>query len=245
VDVDFGPPAGRKSLSSRPSLSSGTRVPSQSPGPGGSRFSRPSGLTRPRSGATDDSLSGSSPARASAGFRTPVANPRLSKQFEEGEDVKVKKKDLPGYEDARIVTKHSDGTYDVRYDRNGRDERRVLAARVARRPTADSSSSAAAADEGKVDSPQYRMGQKVEAMYRGRGSYLPATVLSVNSRTGKMDIKWEDGMEERDGMYHSATLFMRNLFIHPLHTSYSHHHILIPYLHTHSPTSPVCSCSPS
>jgi hypothetical protein len=172
-----------------------------------------------------------------------VANPRLSKQFEEGEDVKVKKKDLPGYEDARIVTKHSDGTYDVRYDRNGRDERRVLAARVARRPTADSSSSAAAADEGKVDSPQYRMGQKVEAMYRGRGSYLPATVLSVNSRTGKMDIKWEDGMEERDGTcYYSAALFIHDLFIHPLHISQSHPHILTPFFNTHS--TPVCSYSP-
>ena len=187
VDVNFGPPSGRKSLSGRPNLSSGTRVPSQSPGPTGSRFTRPSSMSRTR-GAADDSMT-----------RTPVTNPRLSKQFNEGEEVKVKKKDLPGYEDATIITKHTDGTYDVRFDRSGRDERKVAAVRVARRPT--SSDSTGGSEEGKTDAnvPSYRMGQKVEAMYRGRGSYRPATILSVNSRTGKCDVKWEDGLEERDG----------------------------------------------
>lgn len=191
VDVDFGPPSGRKSLSGRPNLSSGTRVPSQSPGPTGSRFARPSSMSRSRA-AADDSMT-----------RTPVANPRLSKQFNEGEQVKVKKKDLPGYEDATIITKHSDGTYDVRFDRSGRDERKVAAVRVARRPDGDSEPS----EEGKQDNtPSYRMGQKVEAMYRGRGSYRPATILSV-SRSGNCDVKWEDGSEERDGKFiHSQRL---------------------------------------
>ena len=187
VDVDFGPPSGRKSLSGRPNLSSGTRVPSQSPGPTGSRFSRPSSMSRSRA-AADDSMT-----------RTPVTNPRLSKQFNEGEEVKVKKKDLPGYEDATIITKHADGTYDVRFDRSGRDERRVAPVRVAKRPSGNESSPS---EEGKTDNntASYRMGQKVEAMYRGRGSYRPATVLSVG-RTGKYDLKWEDGSEERDGKF--------------------------------------------
>ena len=132
--------------------------------------------------------------------RTPVSNPRLSKQFREGEEVKVKKKDLPGYEDATIITKHTDGTYDVRFDRSGRDELKVAAVRVVKRP--DSGDSNRPAEEGKEDNTlSYRMGQKVEAMYKGRGSFRPATILSVNSQSGTCDVKWEDGVEERGGKF--------------------------------------------
>ena len=191
VEVDFGRPA-RKSFGGRPNLSSGARVPSQSPGPSGSRFSRPMAGRSTRGAADDSSMSGSSPSR---GFRTPVTNPRASKQFEEGQKVKVKKKDLPGYEDATIITKHLDGTYDVNYSNSGRDERKVAAVRVALRPTDFSS------EEVKSDNtrPEFRMGQKVNAMYRERGSFKPAKVLNVNSRTGKLDIRWDDGLEENDG----------------------------------------------
>ena len=191
VEVDFGPPS-RKSFGSRPNLSSGARVPSQSPGPSGSRFSRPMAGRTTRGAADDSAMTGSSPSR---GFRTPVANPRASKQFEEGQKVKVKRKDLPGYEDATVLTKHTDGTYDVNYDKSGRSERKVPAARVALRPSSNSSS------EEKSDNmpPEYRMGQRVDAMYRGRGSFKPAKVLNVNSRTGKLDLRWDDGVEENDG----------------------------------------------
>jgi len=206
VDVDFGQPS-RKSFGGRPNLSSGARVPSQSPGPSGSRFSRPMVGRTTRGAADDSSMSGTNPS-PSRGFRTPVANPRASKQFEEGQKVKVKKKDLPGYEDATVVTKHLDGTYDVNYDRSGRDERKVAAVRVALRPSTDSASEEVKKDNGAAE---YRMGQKVDAMYKGRGGFLPAKVLNVNSRTGKLDIRWDDGSEENDGKCPSSRFYTISL----------------------------------
>ena len=191
VDVDFGKPS-RKSLGTRPNLSSGARVPSQSPGPSGSRFSRPM-AGRTTRGATDDSSMTSS--THSRGFRTPITNPRASKQFEERQKVKVKKKDLPGYEDATIITKHTDGTYDINYDKSGRDELKVAAARIASRPSSSSSSE----EKSESTRPEYRMGQKIDAIYRGRGPFKPAKIIGVNSRTGNLDIRWDDGNEENDG----------------------------------------------
>jgi hypothetical protein len=116
VDISGGR---RNSLSSRgaaPSLSS-SRVPSQSPGPTGSRFARPGVGAR----ATDD-LSSASPSK------NPVPVTSSSrKDFPVGTIVRVKRKNLPGYDDdVEIIRKHPEGTYDVRY-KTGLSEKEVLA----------------------------------------------------------------------------------------------------------------------
>lgn len=205
-DVDMGG-SGRKSLSSsgtgtRPH---GARVPSQSPAPASGRFQRP--VTRTR--AADDSM----PSRPSSGIgspsrgaKTPIASTRASKVFEEGDHVKVKRKSSPGYETARITTKHTgafDGTYDVRYKESGIDERSVLAVRIVH--DTGGSSSATGAGEEKADGAAveaartFRMGQKVEAMHPSTGKWTAATVLGKNDREGTLELRYGPGDEDKSG----------------------------------------------
>ena len=185
VDVDWNT-GRRNSMSSRgaaPSSLSGARVPSQSPGPTGSRFAR-SATTR----ASDD-ISGS-PSRMS------TARPITSssrKDFALGTTVRIKRKDLPGYDDgAEIVRKHPEGTYDVRY-RTGTIEKEVAAVRIALPLEVSSSQGESKEAEPSV---QYRMGQKVEAKWKKGAKFYPGRIMSVNAN-GSLDIKYDDGEEEK------------------------------------------------
>eukprot|EP00605_Chrysophyceae_sp_TOSAG23-4_P002649 GSChrysophyteH1.ASY1.ANO1.2925.1 assembled CDS len=175
------------------------RVPSQSPGPASGRFQRP--ITRTR--AADDSMprSSSGLGSPSRGSKTPIATTRASKVFEEGDDVKVKRKNNPGYEPARIVTKHTgafDGTYDVRYKATGTEERRVTAARIAHDTGSSSGGGEEKADGAAVEAAsKFRMGMKVEGMHSRLGKWTPATVLGVDLRKGTLELRYGPGDEER------------------------------------------------
>ena len=188
-DVDMGGSSSRKSLSSK--------IPSQSPGPGASRFSRPA----PRTRAADDSI-GAGGASPSRGVSTPIATTRSSKIFKEGELVKVKRKPpKPGYEDGKIVSKNFDGTYDVRSSDTGVTERNIPAARIVAMPDA----SAGGEGESKADgeavhaAANFRMGQKVEGMHPKTGKWTAAKVLGVNTQRGTLDIRFENGDDEKNG----------------------------------------------
>ena len=183
---------------------SGARVPSQSPGPASGRFQRP--LTRTR--AADDSMPRSStnsglgsPSRTA---RTPISSSRASKVFEEGDNVKVKRKNNPGYEAARIVTKHTgafDGTYDVRYKATGLDERGVVASRIAHDVDVGGGAGEQKADGAAIEAVRnYRMGMKVEGMHSRLGKWTPATVLGINEREGTLELRYGPGDEEKGGM---------------------------------------------
>ena len=189
----------------------GARVPSQSPAPASGRFQRP--VTRTR--AADDSI----PSRPSSGLgspargaKTPIASTRTSKVFNEGDHVKVKRKNKPGYEAAKITTKHTgafDGTYDVRYKESGIDERGVPHARIAL-DAGDSSSASAGeekADGAAVEAARtYRMGQKIEAMHPRTGKWTAATVLGKNDREGTLELRYGPGDEDKSGTFISSPL---------------------------------------
>ena len=165
-----------------------------------SRFARP---LSSRAGAIDD--------MTASGRRAQV--PSLSKAvsgvrktFSEGQKVKVKRVGNPGYEDGIIYEKVSDDYYIVRMA-DGRIERNVSAMRIALPP--DSSGGGESKISGrdgygetKVDNtaslgPAFRMGDKVEGNYRGKGTWYPGRIVDVNPRNGAVDIKFDDGEEER------------------------------------------------
>ncbi len=191
-EVDLGGNSSRKTAAGRPT-GVASRVPSQSPGPGSSRFSRPAPKTR----ATDDGMN--SPTK------TPIASTRTSKIFKEDEMVKVKRKPpKPGYENARILSKNLDGTYDVRGEESG-IERNVAAVRIVAMP--DGSSNDNAASESKADGAaveharNFRMGHKIEAMHPKLGKWVSAMVVSVNVQDGLLDIRFQGGDEQKNGTY--------------------------------------------
>jgi Ca2+-binding EF-hand superfamily protein len=110
-----------------------------------------------------------------------------------GTTVRIKRKDLPGYDDgAEIVRKHPEGTYDVRY-RTGTIEKDVAAVRIALPLEVSSSQGESKEAEPSV---QYRMGQKVEAKWKKGAKFYPGRIMSVNAN-GSLDIKYDDGEEEK------------------------------------------------
>ena len=144
----------------------------------------------------------SSPSRNPS---TPIITTRTSKMFKEGEMVKLKRKPpKPGYEDARILGKNTDGTYDVRGEDSG-IERNVLPARIVAMPAGNSGASGAGeskADGAAVDlARNFRMGQKIEAMHPRQGKWVGAMVVSVNVQEGSLDIRFQTGEEQKGGMY--------------------------------------------
>ena len=184
-EVDIGGGARRNSVSNRGAPSFSSRVPSQSPGPTGSRFARPTSMR-----AADDI--GSSPSKNPL----PVTS-SSRKDFAVGATVRIKRKDLPGYEDnVEIVRKHPEGTYDVRY-KNGNLEKEVAAVRIA--APLESSVSSSRDGESKTQegaSEAFRMGQKIEAQYKRGTKFYPGRIMSVNPN-GSLDIKYDDGEEEK------------------------------------------------
>jgi hypothetical protein len=126
--------------------------------------------------------------------------------FKEGEIVKVKRKPpKPGYEDGTVVSKNFDGTYDVRSRETSITERNVQAARLVAMPEGSSSSATTGSDESKADgeamhaAASFRMGQKVEGMHPRLGKWMSATVLGVNAQRGTVDIRYENGDEDKSG----------------------------------------------
>jgi len=118
--------------------------------------------------------------------------------------VKLKRKPpKPGYEDARILNKNSDGTYDVRGEDSG-IERNVLPARIVAMPeaTGGSGDGESKADGAAVDlARNFRMGQKIEAMHPRQGKWLSAMVVSVSVQEGSLDIRFTTGEEQKGGEY--------------------------------------------
>ena len=53
-----------------------------------------------------------------------------------------------------------------------------------------------AGDSG-LSLPSYRVGDKIEGNYRGAGKWYPGRVVDINPRGGAVDIKYDDGEEEK------------------------------------------------
>lgn len=190
-DMSSGGTSTRKSFNAH--------VPSRSPNPSGSRFSR----SNYRSGSTarDDSSTGSS-----KDVTTPGSSLRKSKIFDKGDRVKVKAKYGPRWREAVVKRKNFNDTYDIQYDDNQEIEDNVTNARIAHLPTASSNreseenkSSMHDIDEGAAStSHKYKDFDKVMALYKGRGDYVSAIVLKVHSN-GRLDLRYDSGREDTLG----------------------------------------------
>ena len=190
------------------SSGSGTRksfnahVPSRSPNPSASRFSR---SNYRGSMARDDSSTGSS-----KDVTTPGSSLRKSKIFEKGDQVKVKAKYGPRWREAVIVRKNFNDTYDVQYNDTQEFDDNVTAARIAlsqgssssssgNRESEENKSSMHDIDEGpSVTAHKYKDFEKVMALYQGRGDYVEARVMKVHSN-GSLDLRYDNGREDTLG----------------------------------------------
>ena len=92
------------------------------------------------------------------------------------------------YYPGRIARDRGDGTYDIDYD-DGEKETRVLEEYIK------------AAGGGGGDGEGLRVGDKVEARYRGRSKYYPGKIARVHS-DGTFDVNYDDGESERGVQRH-------------------------------------------
>ena len=91
----------------------------------------------------------------------------------------------------QVTRVHRDGSCDIHYD-DGEEERKVEPSliRVLESPRSGG-------PRGKADtSDQLKIGQSVEARYRGRSRFLPGRILLVH-HDGTCDIEYDDGEKER------------------------------------------------
>ncbi|KAJ1410113.1 hypothetical protein B484DRAFT_423251, partial [Ochromonadaceae sp. CCMP2298] len=129
----------------------------------------------------------------------PPSFSRSLKTFAEGQQVKIKKgTGLPGYFDGKILSKNSDGSYDIEFS-DGRYERRVQARRIL--DPQDFSSPADAKADSKSDARDdsgsaIRFGSKVEVMTRTSARWTPGIVVAVNADK-TFDVNLENGRDER------------------------------------------------
>ena len=145
---------------------------------------RPTGL---RSGASDDLGSGTTSRPGLGGGD--------DEGYKMGDKVEARYKGGAKWHSGRIANVNRDGTYDVRYD-DGDEERRVESRMIrklggGRDPFA---SSGRAMDSDADES--YRMGDKVEARFKGGTKWHPGRIANVN-RDGTYDVRYDDGDEER------------------------------------------------
>eukprot|EP00940_MAST-03C_sp_MAST-3C-sp2_P002666 g2666.t1 len=103
-------------------------------------------------------------------------------RFDVGEKVRARFEWESRWSHGEVIRTHDgDGTYDVKYDDDGRIERRVEARRM--RPFR----------RRRVDA--FQKGAAVEARYQGRQEWSKARIQTVNE-DGTFDLKFEDGSEE-------------------------------------------------
>ncbi|CAM9362982.1 unnamed protein product, partial [Ascophyllum nodosum] len=109
--------------------------------------------------------------------------------LQEGMEVEARYRGRSRFYPGRISRVHRDGTCDIDYD-DGELERMVV-------PSFIKSSPRSGGPRGKADtSDQLKIGQSVEARYRGRSRFLPGRILLVH-HDGTCDIEYDDGEKER------------------------------------------------
>ena len=119
------------------------------------------------------------------------ARPRLStgggmSAFANGEDVEARCKGSKKHYAGKIFMDNGDGTYDVKFDDGDRD-RAVKKADVIGESSGKSST--------KRSDRQFRVGDKVEGNFRGRGTWQSGE-LRIKSRDGSFTIRYNGGTTE-------------------------------------------------
>ncbi|GLD98134.1 hypothetical protein PINS_up006831 [Pythium insidiosum] len=114
-------------------------------------------------------------------------------KFSTGQKVEAKYKGKDKYYPGVIARCRLNGTYDIDYD-DGEKETGV-AADLIRSKSSSPSRKQAAATTSEDETPKYRVGQKVEAQYKGRSKFYPGVISRCRSN-GTFDIDYDDGEKE-------------------------------------------------
>merc|ERR1719181_2141396 len=110
----------------------------------------------------------------------------MEEGFRVGDKVEARFKGGARWHPGRITEKNRDGTYDVRYE-DGDEERRVESRLIRKLGGVTAKRSMDSdAEEG------YRMGDKVEARFKGGAKWHPGRITEVN-RDGTYDVRYDDG----------------------------------------------------
>ena len=112
-----------------------------------------------------------------------------SNRLQEGARVEARYRGRSKYYPGRISRDRGDGTFDIDYD-DGEKETRVLEEYV--------KSAGGGGDDGGGG---MRVGESIEARYRGRSKYYPGKIGRVHS-DGTFDIDYDDGEKERGVQRH-------------------------------------------
>ena len=112
-----------------------------------------------------------------------------SNRLQEGAKVEARYRGRSKYYPGRISRDRGDGTFDIDYD-DGEKETRVLEEYI--------KSAGGGGDDGGGG---MRVGESIEARYRGRSKYYPGKIGRVHS-DGTFDIDYDDGEKERGVQRH-------------------------------------------
>ncbi|CAM9630818.1 unnamed protein product, partial [Discosporangium mesarthrocarpum] len=114
-----------------------------------------------------------------------------------GDEVEARYRGGSKWHSGKIVRENRDGTYDIHYSDGGTEKgvepglvRRSYNNREGERNVGPGARGGARARRG-----GFRVGEKIEARYRGRTKWFPGTVRRLNS-DDTYDIRYEDGDEE-------------------------------------------------
>ena len=123
--------------------------------------------------------------RKAASPSTPVGSNHSdisdAEEFEEGEEVEARFKGKAKFYGGRILRVRGNGSYDIRY--NDGDVERNVKAQLIRRKGRKTPAEATG---------RYKVGDNVEARYRGKAKYYAGEITRVN-RDGTFNIRYNDG----------------------------------------------------
>ncbi|KAF0719010.1 hypothetical protein As57867_001329, partial [Aphanomyces stellatus] len=114
---------------------------------------------------------------------------KLSKKFKEGEKVEAQYKGKSKFYPGVIARARSNGTYDIDYD-DGEKEKEVAADLIRSK---ESSTAKKPSEPSSSDS--YRVGAKVEALYKGKKEWFKGSIIKDHG-DGRYDIEYDDGDRE-------------------------------------------------
>ena len=131
------------------------------------------------------------PAEFFADTYRPMTASFLSKKYVLGQKVKVKNIGSPGFADGTILEVVAGGGYMVQFS-DGRQDELVVENRVGMSTSSRPTMEKAPGTISNPTVPKFSAGEKVEGNYRGRGKWLPGTLITAYP----LCIKYDNGEEE-------------------------------------------------
>eukprot|EP00939_MAST-03C_sp_MAST-3C-sp1_P004810 g4810.t1 len=134
-----------------------------------------------------------------------------STSFERGDKVLARANGSRHWKEAKILKRHSDGTYDVKFASSGKTVKRVKASHVKQRKTDDDDDDASVTsdvDASSDDRTTLSKGDRVRARFEGGRLWQHGRIRKVH-QNGTYDVEYDDGEREtrvkRSFMKHLAS----------------------------------------